>query len=225
MSQSRSSTPTRNLSSANIQNSPGSTTSRIQPLDDPLAHSQLGIEGESIQQVQLPSSPIAPPLQRQPTPESSTKRRRAEDSSSEASMAKRIRIELSPSRMENRSSPESDSQGDMADNEMDIKALETQEQAPPVPPPKKKRTRQLRSLLHNGARYLAMERRKKVKSAALNLQVRPGLLACGDGHHRVAKAKLWVHHFVTRASITSQQRHARTATSVRLSAVRQDKQA
>lgn len=78
--------------------------------------------------------------------ESSTRRRRriAEELSEEP-LAKRIRTE-SPSvshMSKNQSSPESDSQADMADNEMEVKATDANDQAPPAPPPKKKRTRTL----------------------------------------------------------------------------------
>lgn len=60
-------------------------------------------------------------------------------------MAKRVRRE-SPfhrARVESHSSPESDSQDDMADNEMEVGKANRQETLPPSAPPKKKRTRTL----------------------------------------------------------------------------------
>lgn len=89
----------------------------------------------------------SPPAFGDHTLESTTRRRRrvAEEQPSEEPMAKRIRTE-SPSvshRSKNQSSPESDSQGDMADNEMEARATEAIDQPPPAAPPKKKRTRTL----------------------------------------------------------------------------------
>lgn len=80
-------------------------------------------------------------------PESSARKRRrvAQEQPSQEPMAKRIRTD-SPAlshKSKNRSSPESDSQGNMADNELEVKATDTSDQEPPAPPPKKKRTRTL----------------------------------------------------------------------------------
>ncbi|KAF9530722.1 hypothetical protein CPB83DRAFT_850193 [Crepidotus variabilis] len=173
MSKSRSPSPTtHNLSISNIVNSPTSTTSRPHTLDESTTQSQpqLGLEGESTSPVLPSSPPTVFPLNQQPTTESGRKRQRTEDDSSEASMAKRIRIEFSPSRVENRSSPESDSQDEMADNEMDMKAMERHEQTPPAPPPKKKRTRTL-TTPHQSAVLHALLAQSRFPTTAMREEV------------------------------------------------------
>jgi hypothetical protein len=80
------------------------------------------------------------------SPELFTRRRCAEAKfPSERSTAKRIRRESSSAsrNSKDRSSPDSDSQSGMADNEMEVAATDKNEHALPAPPPKKKRTRTL----------------------------------------------------------------------------------
>jgi len=87
---------------------------------------------------------VAPEYQ-SPRDSSSRRRRGVGERTSEESMAKRIRRESPSASHKSKlpSSPESDSQADLADNEMDAKATDMKEQAEPAPAPKKKRTRTL----------------------------------------------------------------------------------
>jgi hypothetical protein len=134
MSHSGSHTPTHNPDIPNIINSPQSTTSRPQILDD--ISSDRPFEDRSRQPATSPS--LEPQIA-----ESSTRRRTtAPESSTEKTMAKRIRRESSETRgraRRHRSSSSYDSQ-----DEMSVEKVEKPEPLAPITtPPKKKRTRTL----------------------------------------------------------------------------------
>jgi len=144
MSKSRSPTPTSNLStnptSVNIAPSPKPTpsTSRRHPIET--SSSRPDEEND-----QPPASTHLSIPETRYRQHSSHLVRRA-DSPLEEPMAKRYRREAPEvkARPDARSSPSSDSQDGMADNEMDFKKGERSEPLPPsTSPPKKKRTRTL----------------------------------------------------------------------------------
>ena len=146
MSKSRSPSPTHNFSSPpNIVNSPESTTSRPTLIEEQSTEPALASDHRAQPiTVLLPS----PPPREIPEPSSSKRPSSHLVQSAEGSpkepMAKRIR-RASPETRESHSSPASDSQDDMADNEMDVGRLVDRPE--PLPstsaPPKKKRTRTL----------------------------------------------------------------------------------
>lgn len=145
MSKSRS-PATHNLSSPpNIADSPESTTSRPQFIEKhPTELLPAGDYRAQPMTVRLTS----PPPREIPEPSSSKRPSSHVVQSAEGSpkepMAKRVR-RVSPETRESRSSPASDSQDDLADNEMDVRRLVDRPE--PLPstsaPPKKKRTRTL----------------------------------------------------------------------------------
>lgn len=146
MSKSRSPSATHNLSSPpNIANSPESTTSRPQIIEEHPAE-PLPASDHRAQPITVRLS--SPPPREIPEPSSSKRPASHIVESAEGSpqepMAKRIR-RVSPETRESHSSPASDSQDDMADNEMDVRRLVDRPQPlpPTSAPPKKKRTRTL----------------------------------------------------------------------------------
>ncbi|KIK04508.1 hypothetical protein K443DRAFT_130851 [Laccaria amethystina LaAM-08-1] len=171
MSKSRSPTPTSNLSTnptaVNIAPSPKPTpsTSRRHPIetsssrpaeenDQPPASTHLSIPETHYEQ------------------HSSHLVRRA-DSPLEGPMAKRYRRESpeAKSRPDARSSPSSDSQDGMADNEMDFKRGERTEPLPPsASPPKKKRTRTL-TTPHQSAVLHALLAQSRFPTTAMREEV------------------------------------------------------
>ncbi|KAF8811317.1 hypothetical protein BYT27DRAFT_7221647 [Phlegmacium glaucopus] len=133
MSHSGSHTPTHNPAISNIVNSPQSTTSRPQILDDTPSERPFEDRGRP---------PVTPSSLEPQIAESSTRRRPGPESSTEKPMAKRIRRESPQTRGRadrRRSGSPSDSQTEMA-----VEKVERPEPLAPTPTsPKKKRTRTL----------------------------------------------------------------------------------
>ncbi|TFK38569.1 hypothetical protein BDQ12DRAFT_116601 [Crucibulum laeve] len=173
MSKSRSSTPTPNLTFTNTTPSPASTTSRTHTHD----------QDTSVQPSVQPSEDRPQPLASRPphthsfdspthttVGHSSHLVRPAESSSSEP-MAKRFRRESLESRGNIRSSPSSDSQDDMADNETDSGKTERAVPLPPTTAPvKKKRTRTL-TTPHQSAVLHALLAQSRFPTTAMREEV------------------------------------------------------
>ncbi|KAF8151532.1 hypothetical protein B0H34DRAFT_784715 [Crassisporium funariophilum] len=176
MSQSRSPTPTHNLSTTNIAKSPVPTTSRPQNLDE--NHSENSTPtGERRRPLTLRLS--SPPSLLEPQVAESSSRRRSSlirpaESLTEEHMAKRVRRDLiseARGKPERHSSPSSDSQDDMADNEMDVGNADRQEPHPPATsPPKKKRTRTL-TTPHQSAVLHALLAQSRFPTTAMREEV------------------------------------------------------
>lgn len=174
MSRSRSPTPTHNLSSANLGDSPAITTSRPRSSDEhpPIA----SVDELRNPHVVSPSSPPSAPSERRVEESSSTRRSsylvRPAESSADEPMAKRMRREspVSRARLNSHSSSESDSQDGMADNEMDVGKARRQEPLPPTAPPKKKRTRTL-TTPHQSAVLHALLAQSRFPTTAMREEV------------------------------------------------------
>ncbi|PPQ97463.1 hypothetical protein CVT26_002811 [Gymnopilus dilepis] len=172
MSKSRSPSPTHNLPPpTNITHySLSSTTSRPQPLSLEEDQSRRPVTLEYRQPLTVRLSPPPPEPQ---VAESSTshRRRRSAEASRDEPMAKRIRRESPETRgnAESHSSPSSDSQDDMADNETDSGKGQTAAPLPPAPP-KKKRTRTL-TTPHQSAVLHALLAQSRFPTTAMREEV------------------------------------------------------
>ncbi|KIM44009.1 hypothetical protein M413DRAFT_17888 [Hebeloma cylindrosporum] len=174
MSKSRSPSPTHNLSSPlnNSRNSPESTTSRPKLIEEHPTEPLLASD-DRVQPITVSLSSPPPGETSEP---SSSKRpsshivQSAEGSPKEP-MAKRIR-RASPETRESHSSPASDSQDDMADNEMDVgRLVDRPEPLPPTSaPPKKKRTRTL-TTPHQSAVLHALLAQSRFPTTAMREEV------------------------------------------------------
>ncbi|GLB42608.1 putative homeodomain containing protein [Lyophyllum shimeji] len=175
MSKSRSPTPTpaNTVSTANITPSPQSTTSRT--------HSHEHIpsvptSGDSDHRFIL--RPVHPHSLLAEAPETSHRSpasalRRAEANPADLPMAKRFRKESpkTQSGPTSKSSPSSDSQGDMADTEIDDRKTQQSDPPPPaVPLPKKKRTRTL-TTPHQSAVLHALLAQSRFPTTAMREEV------------------------------------------------------
>ena len=157
MSNSRSLSPSNYLPPSSISTYPGFPTLQPLSIGERVSRGRPGralsppraTEDEHKNQgsltFRLSESPRDTAAPQSPHESSSRRRRGVRERTSEESMAKRIRQESPSASHKSKlpSSPESDSQADLADNEMDAKAMDMKEQAPPAPVPKKKRTRTL----------------------------------------------------------------------------------
>ncbi|KAF8962906.1 hypothetical protein BDZ97DRAFT_1905083 [Flammula alnicola] len=167
MTNSRSPSPSLNLSTTNLSNFPDSTNLRPQPLEERTP------EQPTDEYTELLTVHLSPPSADPQLAESSSSRRplvRPAGDSSEEPMAKRIR-RMTPEARDSHSSPSSDSQDDMADNEMDVGKVDRPEPLPTTSaPPKKKRTRTL-TTPHQSAVLHALLAQSRFPTTAMREEV------------------------------------------------------